>query len=79
MQTNYEAEQLSIRLRISENDFKEVGTDSLGNVLGYPAGIAGGGVVDHQRLASIIIYENVVHRLTNVNGNICDLDFRQFY
>ena len=76
MQTNYEAEQLSIDF--GRNDFKEVGTDSLGNVLGYPAGIAGGGVVDHQRLASIIIYENVVHRL-NVNGNICDLDFRQLY
>ena len=55
MQTNYEAEQLSIDF--GRNDFKEVGTDSLGNVLGYPAGIAGGGVVDHQRLASIIIYE----------------------
>ena len=53
MQTNYEAEQLSIDF--GRNDFKEVGTDSLGNVLGYPAGIAGGGVVDHQRLASIII------------------------
>ena len=65
MQTNYEAEQLSIDF--GRNDFKEVGTDSLGNVLGYPAGIAGGGVVDHQRLASIIIN---AYRLNAASHNI---------
>ena len=42
--------QVLVGVNLCGDDFKQVGVCGLGNCFGYPAGVAGSGVVDHQGL-----------------------------